>query len=241
MGSSLPESLLQPGSRVLLLTGPLQGFDGVIECLDRPADRISVKVAVLGSTISLSFGLSTADQQLAPFGDQPIVLQCPHDQTCMRDLLASCPGADEVYQSSFFASMTLTTAQISRTGSDHRLTIRTHNLTWPARNEMQWATTATPLDPSVWADFSQLVEASGFWRLPYDDGHRVKRDANAICWRMEGYQHEKYHAVVRHTSEPRSDISDCCEYLHGLTRDRPVAAAHETCGRGTRREQEHRE
>jgi hypothetical protein len=208
-------SWLHVGAPVLLASGPFQGLDGVIGAMDATADTVVVTVSIFGRPISLTVSLSAADQDLAPFGDQPLELRCPHEDIRKQELLSLCPQADTVYQS-FFQSMTWIIPQIARNGSDHRLIIRTHNVTSPIRDDMHWATRKRPLAPATWDHFSEVVEACGFWRLPYDNGHRVMRDKKPNYWRLEGYKDGRYHAVVRHAEQDRSEITDCCDFLWSL-------------------------
>lgn len=73
-------------------------------------------------------------------------------------------------------SMTWTFAQIAQKGTEHRLFVRAHNMTWSFREKMQWVTREASVDAGSWNHFAQLVEQLDFWRLPYDDGRRILRD-----------------------------------------------------------------
>jgi len=184
--------------------------------MDPASDEVAVTVEVLGRPFSLTFHLSLASQHLALFGDQPLVPSCPNERVRKQGLLSQHPEPDTIFQSYFLRSMTWLIPQISQCGSDHRLILRTHNMTWPAREPMYWATLECPLADEAWETFMCLVDLCGFWQLPYDDGHRVRRDTGFNCWELEGYMNGRYHAVVRRTVQKRPDIADCCDYLFNL-------------------------
>jgi hypothetical protein len=211
----MADSWLHVGAPILITAGQWKGFDATVQAVDAASDTVVVSMNIFGRPISLTFGLSSADQHLAPYGDQPPVPRCPDEDLRKQELLAACPGAEAVYQSYFMRSVHQTYTQISRSGSNHRLLVRTHNMTWPASEKMRWATRAVPLAESAWDHFSQLVEACDFWRLPYDDGRRVLPDKRSH-YRLEGCEQGRYHKVVREADQGRADIADCCEYLWSL-------------------------
>jgi len=211
-----PMTPLDVGAPVLIASGCLKGFDGVIAAIDRGADTVVVTVKVLGRPTSLAFSLSRVAEHLAPFGDQPPGLRYPHEETGKRDLLSLCPDADAVYRSDFWQGMTWFLVQIVRTGSDHRLIVQTLNITSPIQEKMRWATREIPLAATTWDDFRRLVEACDFWQLPYDDGHRVRGDKTRNIWQLEGCERDRYHHVVRSTEGDRADITGCCEFLQSL-------------------------
>src|SRR5262249_54912610 len=161
--------------------------------IDGDADTVAVTAKVFGRPISLTFSLSRVAEHLAPFGDQPPERRHPHEDIGKQDLLFLCPHADAVYRSDFFQGMTWFLAQIVRTGSDQRLIVQTLNITSPIQEKMRLAARETPVAAATWDDFRRLVDACGFWQLPYDDGHRVRRDKTFNIWRLEGCERDRYH------------------------------------------------
>src|SRR5262245_15051512 len=96
------ESWLRVGEPILISSGLFQGLEGTVTAIDPPSDTAGVTVNVFLHTRSLTFALSTADEHLAPFGDQPPVPRCPYEDGLKQELLSLCPVADTVYQSRFF-------------------------------------------------------------------------------------------------------------------------------------------
>jgi hypothetical protein len=195
-----------------------------VDGIDPSADAVVVKLEVFGRPVPLTFPLSAAGEHLTPFGDQPAISCYPDADIHQRDLLSQCPEAEATYRTECGSSMTLAYVQVSRRGPDQRLLVRSHNLTWPCREQMEWSVREVPLTGSEWATFTGLIRRCRFWQLPYDDGRRIPRKAKRWRWWLEGYEGGRYHAVVRAAGEPKSEISACCEYLRALAQfDRPNA------------------
>jgi len=89
--------------------------------------------------------------------------------------LSQCPEADVTYRTNCSWSTTHGFIQVSRSRSDHRLIVRSHNLTWPCREEMVWSVREAQLIGSEWKTFTELIEGCRFWHVPYDDGRRISR------------------------------------------------------------------
>jgi hypothetical protein len=193
-----------------------QGFEGDVASIDPSADAVVISLEVFGRPVPLTLPLSSVGEHLTPFGDQPTVACCPDADIFQRNLLSQCPEADATYRTECGRSTTIGYVQISRRGSDQRLLVRSHDLTWPCLEKMVWSVREVPLTSADWATFTQLIASCRFWELPYDDGRRIPRKAKRWHWRLEGYEGGRYHAVERASGEPTSDISACCEYLRVL-------------------------
>jgi hypothetical protein len=204
------------GAPVLVASGPFQGFEGAVDSIDPAADLVVIKLELFGRTVPLTFPLSSASDYVTPFGDQPTTLLSPNADICGRELLAQYPEANATYRTDCWRSTTQAFVQVSQSDSGQRLIVRSHNLTWPCREKMMWSVREVPLTDSDWMTFSALIEGCRFWQLPYDNGRRIPRKGNRWRWWLEGYKGGRYHAVVRATGEPQSEISACCEYLRAL-------------------------
>jgi hypothetical protein len=212
----MTEAWVHIGAPVLVTSGQLQGFEGCVERIDPGEDTVIVQVDLFGRTLPLSFPLSSVAEHVVPFGDQPAVLCCPQPENRTRDLLAQCPDADATFRTDCWRSTTHAFFQISRTGANHRLTVRSHDLTWPCREEMVWAVRETRLTESEWVGFTRLIDECRFWHLPYDDGVRIPRKGNRWHWRLEGYEAGRYHGVLRTAGESKSEIAACCDYVRAF-------------------------
>jgi hypothetical protein len=168
---------------------------------------------LFGRPVPLAFPLSSAREHLTPFGDQPATACCPHADIRQRELLSQDSEADTTYRTDCWWSTTHAFVQVSRSGSQARLTVRSHNLTSPCREKIIWSVREVPLTGTEWTTFIGLIERCRFWQLPYDDGRRIPRKGRR--W-LEGHEGGRYHAVVRATDEPKSAISACCNYLRAL-------------------------
>jgi hypothetical protein len=209
----MSEPWVHVGAPVLVASGSFQGFEGAVESIDPLADAVIVKLELFGRTVPLTFPLSSVGEHLTLFGDQPTISCCPQAEIRQSDLLSECPEPDATYRTDGWWSTTHALLQVSRSGSDHRLIVRSHNLTWPSRERMVWSVREVPLTDAEWTAFTRLIEECRFWELPYDDGRRISRTSQRWYWRLEGYERGRYHAVVRQAGKPRSEISACCEYM----------------------------
>jgi len=219
----MSEPWVQIGATILIASGPFQGLEASVDGIDPSADTVVVKLELFGRPVSLSYPLSSAREHLAPFGDQPTISCCPQAVLRQGNLLTQCPGADATYRTNcWWSATTHGFVQVSRRGSDQRLNISYHDMTWPCREKMHWAVKETALSVSEWSTFARLVERCHFWELAYDDGRRISRKDSRWNWSLEGYQGGRYHAVVRQASEPKSEITACCDYLRALA-EQPVA------------------
>jgi hypothetical protein len=191
-------------------------MEATVKAIDTLSDTLVVDVSLFGSSCSMSFALSAADQHVVPFGDQPPLRKCPNQDIQTQEMLAPWPEAQAVYRTSYMESMTWTIAQIARKGSEHRLFVRAHNMTWIFREKMRWATRKVPLEAGSWSCFARLVEESGFWDLPDDDGRRILRDKTREYWKLEGYENGRYHAVIQVTGGGEASIARSCKYIRTL-------------------------
>jgi hypothetical protein len=194
----------------------LRGFEATIKAIDTPSDSFVVDVSLFGSSCSMTFALSAANQHVAPFGDQVPLQECPNQDIHAQEMLAPWPEAQVVFRTCFMESMTWTIAQIACKGSEHRLFVRAHNMTWIFREKMRWATREAPVEAGSWSCFARLVEEAGFWDLPYDAGRRILRDKTREYWKLEGYENGRYHAVIQVTEGGEASIARSCKYIRTL-------------------------
>lgn len=211
---------LHVGETVIFLRGNFANFEGTILAIDRAANSVSASVEIFGKVIEFTFELSTIDQDLAPFGDQPVIARYP--DTCGREaeLRACLPQAIQLYGTwdSEGYWTTSVAAGLSETGPI--LYVRRSNLTTPAGVPPRSFT--CPLGRHAWERLTRVVEECAFWSIAHDDGCRHRRRENARHWRLEGAIPGEYHWVVRQ-SLGRSEIAGCCEYLLKLAKEAVAA------------------
>src|SRR5262249_47287986 len=151
-------------------------------------------VTVFGNKVPLTFPLSRLEDHVQPFGDQRPVAVCPHSSLCRDKLLADSPGADALFRTDFIQHSCVGAILIHRVAKLHFLKVCSSNLTSPY---LKANVTEAPISDSEWTRLCELVDESGFWQLPHDDGRRILRKQKHTRWRLEGFADGRYHCVTR--------------------------------------------